>query len=110
MFTEFLHFILHLLSFVLLIAAMFGFYLLSNKQRCVTQNSRWRWILQQPKRNQRICIGFCVLSALCLMWVYGVTVGFVSWWIFATPLLFILIFKLNQVPKHIKEQGKINLD
>ncbi|MFE1971414.1 DUF1634 domain-containing protein, partial [Acinetobacter baumannii] len=35
------------------------------------------------------------LSGFILIKKYGFSIGFVSWWIFATPLTFLLILWLN---------------
>ncbi|MFI7961399.1 DUF1634 domain-containing protein, partial [Acinetobacter baumannii] len=45
------------------------------------------------------------LSGFILIKKYGFSIGFVSWWIFATPLTFLLILWLNPL-RALKSSSK----
>lgn len=38
-----------------------------------------------------------LISGSLLCWIEGISIGFVSWWIFATPITFLLVLKINHV-------------
>lgn len=92
-----LNFILLMISFSLMLIAFFGFYLLSEKQRQKTQHSRFAWLLNNVKIYKLACTMLCVVASCLLMWCYGGSVGFVAWWIFASPLLLMIILSVNDL-------------
>ena len=50
------------------------------------------------KTQLRVLAYICFLiagSLLCLE--YGSSIGFISWWIFATPVTFILVLSVNEL-------------
>lgn len=88
---------IQLLAFILTLNGMHILYRLSDKQLEKTKKSKWVWLTQHIKLAKLSCfVGFFV-AGLLLMAQYGNSIGFISWWIFATPLIFGLILWVNDV-------------
>lgn len=94
-----LYFILLIISFSLMLISFFGFYLLSEKQRKKTQHSRFAWLLNNIKMYKFVCAVLCIIATSLLMLCYGSSIGFVAWWIFASPLLLMIILSVNDLKR-----------
>lgn len=82
-----------------MLIAFFGFYLLSEKQRKKTQQSRFAWLLNNVKMYKLACIVLCIIASSLLMWCYNSSIGFVAWWVFASPLLLLIILSVNNLKR-----------
>ena len=92
-------------GFILLTIGMYLLFICSEKQRSKKTTHRLKSILQKHFRVARI--GSFVLFILCaflLIQKYGFSIGFVSWWIFATPLTFLLILWINPLTANKPQQ------
>ncbi|MFI8032892.1 DUF1634 domain-containing protein [Acinetobacter sp. ABJ_C3_5] len=83
-----------LLSLVLTLIGMMLLYKCSAKQ--ITKAKQQVFI--RYKTQLRVLAYVCFLiagSLLCL--TYGSSIGFISWWIFATPVTFMLVLSVNEL-------------
>ncbi|MBJ9955551.1 DUF1634 domain-containing protein [Acinetobacter courvalinii] len=83
-----------LLSLVLTLIGMLLLYKCSAKQ--ITKAKQQVFI--RYKTQLRVLAYACFLiagSLLCL--TYGSSIGFISWWIFATPVTFVLVLSVNEL-------------
>ncbi|NNP70118.1 DUF1634 domain-containing protein [Acinetobacter sp. Ac_5812] len=83
-----------LLSLVLTLIGMLLLYKCSAKQ--ISKAKQQVFIRYQT--HLRVLAYVCFLiagSLLCLE--YGSSIGFISWWIFATPVTFILVLSVNEL-------------
>ncbi|MDR7015569.1 hypothetical protein [Acinetobacter sp. 3657] len=63
--------------------------------------------VQRFRLQLRMCAFFCFFLAgalLCL--IYGSSIGFVGWWIFATPLTFFVILAVNDLSNQPRKSHK----
>lgn len=82
------------------IISYFAFYLLylsSDKQKKVVIQSRWAFITQRPRVFKALAFGVFFTTFILLGQHYSHSVAFVSFWIFATPLIFLLVLRNNQL-------------
>ncbi|MBJ8417321.1 DUF1634 domain-containing protein [Acinetobacter courvalinii] len=83
-----------LLSLVLILIGMLLLYKCSAKQ--ITKAKQQVFI--RYKTQLRVLAYVCFLiagSLLCL--TYGSSIGFISWWMFATPVTFMLVLWVNEL-------------
>lgn len=83
-----------LLSLVLTLIGMLLLYKCSAKQITKTKQQ----VFIRYKTQLRVLAYVCFLiagSLLCL--TYGSSIGFISWWIFATPVTFLLVLGVNEL-------------
>ncbi|KXO78032.1 hypothetical protein AYL20_06555 [Acinetobacter venetianus] len=85
------------LSFLLILFGMFVLYKCSAKQISqASPNQQQRLI--RFKMQFRGCAFICFLVAGSLLALtYGRSIGFVSWWILATPITFLMVLRINKV-------------
>ncbi|MDO3663707.1 DUF1634 domain-containing protein [Acinetobacter higginsii] len=83
-----------LLSLILTLIGMLLLYKCSAKQ--ISKAKQQAFI--RYKTQLRVLAYICFLiagSLLCLE--YGSSIGFISWWIFATPVTFVLVLSVNEL-------------
>lgn len=83
-----------LLSLVLILVGMLLLYKCSSKQ---ISKSKQQFVIRY-QIQLKVLAYLCFLlagSLLCLE--YGSSIGFVSWWIFATPVTFLLVLWVNEL-------------
>ena len=83
-----------LLSLILILIGMLLLYKCSAKQISkAKQQALIRYQIQL-----RILAYACFLTAGSLLcFTYGSSIGFISWWIFATPVTFLLVLWVNEL-------------
>ncbi len=86
-----------LFSFILILNGMYLLHLLSRKQLEKRRKSRWVWLITYKLFFKMFGVICLLIAGLILMHLYGSSIGFVSWWIFATPLVFMLILSINDL-------------
>ncbi|WP_109441161.1 DUF1634 domain-containing protein [Acinetobacter haemolyticus] len=90
-------------SLFLVLIGMFILYECSDKRLSKSpyrhQINSFRFIL----RLAAFCV-FLIAGAL-LCWEYGRSIGFISWWIFATPITFFLILWVNPLKQNKKRES-----
>ncbi|MCH7304035.1 DUF1634 domain-containing protein [Acinetobacter sp. NIPH 1869] len=83
-----------LLSLVLTLIGMLLLYKCSAKQISKAKQQAFIRYKTQLKVLAYICF-LIAGSLLCLE--YGSSIGFISWWIFATPVTFVLVLSVNEL-------------
>lgn len=82
--------------FVLTLLGMYLLFISSEKYRSPKSTGYFKSLAQKYYPLFRISAFLLfALSGFVLINKYGFSIGFVSWWIFATPLTFLLILWLN---------------
>lgn len=94
------------LSFTLILSGMYVLHLLSSKQFEKTRKSKWVWLTQYTKVARLLSFVSFLIAGSLLIAQYGNSIGFISWWIFATPLVFSLILWVNDVKSKPEPKGK----
>ncbi|MFW1925645.1 MULTISPECIES: DUF3292 domain-containing protein [Acinetobacter] len=85
------------LGVFLIMFGMYILYVLSIKQIEKTKKSKLHFMTQHINILRLFaCLLFLVAGSLFIA-AYGTSIGFVSWWLFATPLVFALILYLNDL-------------
>ena len=81
--------------------SLMGFYLLLllNKKQQRQTSTFSRVVLRYPRTVRSLAILCFVLGCALCMSQYGASIGFVSWWIFASPVIFVLILCKNSLKK-----------
>ena len=94
------------LGVVLIVLGMYILYALSSKQIEKTKKSEL-YVLANHVKNMRIFafILFLVAGSFFIAY-YGSSIGFVSWWLFATPLVFIIILYVNDLKPKPEKKNK----
>ncbi|MFY5898291.1 DUF1634 domain-containing protein [Acinetobacter pittii] len=85
-----------LIAFILILLGMYLLFMASEKYRSPKSTGHFKLLAQKFYRYFKIAA--FILFGLCafiLIHEYKFSIGFVSWWIFATPLTFLLILLIN---------------
>jgi len=84
------------IAFILILLGMYLLFIASEKYRSPKSKGLFKSLAQKHYRHFKISA--FILFGLCayiLIQHYNFSIGFVSWWIFATPLTFGLILLVN---------------
>ncbi|MCH2070712.1 DUF1634 domain-containing protein [Acinetobacter pittii] len=85
-----------LIAFLLILLGMYLLFISSEKYRSPKSTGHFKSLAQKFYRYFKIAA--FILFGLCafiLIHEYKFSISFVSWWIFATPLTFLLILLIN---------------
>ncbi|MCH7378663.1 MULTISPECIES: hypothetical protein [Acinetobacter] len=83
-----------LLSLVLTLIGMLLLYKCSAKQISKAKQQ----VFIRYKAQLRVLAYICFLIAGSLLcFTFGSSIGFISWWIFATPVTFVLVLSVNEL-------------
>ncbi|MCH7311938.1 DUF1634 domain-containing protein [Acinetobacter sp. ANC 4805] len=89
-------------SLLLTFIGMFLLYRSSAKQITKVKATQQQF-LKRFKTQISISAFVCFLVAVSLLCLkYGNSVGFISWWIFATPVTFMLVLLVNELKSNKK--------
>lgn len=89
-------------SLLLTFIGMFLLYRSSAKQITKAKATQQQF-LKHFKTQISISAFVCFLVAVSLLCLkYGNSVGFISWWIFATPVTFMLVLLVNELKSNKK--------
>ncbi|ELO6155855.1 DUF1634 domain-containing protein [Acinetobacter tandoii] len=86
-------------SFAFIFLGLWILHLLSSKQIAKTKQSSLHVLTQFPFISRCLAYLLFLSAAAVLIAHYGISIGFVSWWIFASPLSFLLIMCINDLKK-----------
>lgn len=93
-----------LFSVAFICLGMSVLHLLSSKQFEKTKKSRLNVLTVYATLARYIAFILFIVATLLLILEYGSSIGFVSWWLFASPIIFILILYFNDLkPKADKK-------
>jgi len=84
-------------SFIFILCAIYGLYHVSEKKLKQTMQSKWSFLALYPQTTRFICLMLMLLSTLLLIQHTSSSIGFISFWIFATPLIFFFILYINEL-------------
>lgn len=85
-----------IIVFILTVLGMYLLFISSEKYRSPKSTGYFKSLAQKSLSLLRISAYLLfVLSGFILIKKNGLSIGFVSWWIFATPLTFALILLIN---------------
>ncbi|ARG36706.1 MULTISPECIES: hypothetical protein [Acinetobacter] len=98
-----------IIVFALTLLGMYLLFMSSEKYRAPKSTGNFKLFAQKYYSLLRI-LAFLLfaLGGFILIKKYGFSIGFVSWWIFATPLTFLLILWLNPL-KPAKTSSKSSI-
>lgn len=82
---------MYLMIFSFIYSGFYILFLLSEKRKKQTAVSRFKWVLLHRRALTVLAYLLFVSAGVMLMSLHSMSVGFVSWWIFSTPLLLLLI-------------------
>lgn len=86
-----------LLSFLFILCAVYGLYQVSEKQMKKTLQSKWVLLAHHPRIVRVISLLLLVIATVLIIQEDGYSIGFVSFWIFSSPLIFIFILYINEL-------------
>lgn len=86
-----------LLSFLFILSAIYGLYQVSEKQMKKTLQSKWALLAQHPRIVRVISLLLLIIATVLIIQEDGYSIGFVSFWIFSSPLIFIFILYINEL-------------
>lgn len=96
-----------LLGWMLIVFGMALLYMVSHKQLEKLKKSRFALLTKFVKSIRIFSFFLFFCAASCFIYHYGDSVGFVSWWLFATPLTFFIILYVNDLKdKNTKMKSK----
>ena len=85
------------LSFIFILCAVYGLYRVSEKQMKKTLQSKWALLAHHPRIVRVISLVLLVITTVLIIQEDGYSIGFVSFWIFSSPLIFIFILYINEL-------------
>ena len=84
------------IAFLLILLGMYLLFMGSEKYRSPKSTGHFKSLAQKYYWHFKIAAFILfILCAFILIKHYKFSIGFVSWWIFATPLTFLLILLVN---------------
>lgn len=86
-----------LLSFLFILCAVYGLYQVSEKQMKKSLQSKWALLAHHPRIVRVISLLLLVIATVLIIQEDGYSIGFVSFWIFSSPLIFIFILYINEL-------------
>ena len=97
---------IYLIVGLLITFACYVLFLVSDKQRPKTQKSRWAKCAEHYQICRYLAFGVLATALTLLIQYTGRGVGSVSLFVFATPILFILILSINDLKSKKTAQSK----
>lgn len=86
-----------LFSFLFILLGVWGLYQVSEKQIKKTRLSKWSILLVYPQTTRVVCLFSLILALFIFIQKEGASIGFVSFCIFSTPLIFIFILSMSEL-------------
>lgn len=86
-----------LLSFLFILCAVYGLYQVSEKQMKKTLQSKWALLAHRPRIVRVISLLLLVIATVLIIQEDGYSIGFISFWVFSSPLIFIFILYINEL-------------
>ncbi|WP_130802666.1 DUF1634 domain-containing protein [Acinetobacter ihumii] len=96
---------------ILIGIGMYILYMLSSKHIEKTKKSQFKFLTHYITAMRLFAFILFLIAGSCFIAAYGSSIGFISWWLFATPLVFTLILYINdlkpknsRIPQLVKSQ------
>ena len=91
-----------LLGMICILLGMWCLHLLSSKQIEKSKQTQWRFLTRYPKGSRSMAYILFFIAALLFIKTFGFSIGFISWWLFASPAILFLILLINDLKKKNK--------
>lgn len=91
-----------LISLLLIMSGFYLLFLVSEKQRSKTLKTKLDWLVKNMLLTRIFSIGLFSVAIFLLCDHYGTSIGWVSFFIFASPLIFVLILYCNNLKQKVK--------
>lgn len=85
-----------------ILLGMWCSHLLSSKHIEKTKRSQWHFLTRYPKCSRSIAYILFLIAAAIFIKTFGISIGFVSWWLFSSPVILFLILLINDLKKNDK--------
>lgn len=92
------------LGMICILLGMWCLHLLSSKQIEKTKRSQWYFLTHYPQYSRSIAYILFLIAAAIFIAIFGISIGFISWWLFASPVVLFLILLINDLKKRGKPQ------
>jgi len=92
------------LGMICILLGMWSLHLLSSKQIEKTKRSQWRFLTHYPQYSHGFAYILFLIAAAIFIAIFGISIGFISWWLFASPVVLFLILLINDLKKRGKPQ------
>ena len=89
---------------ICILLGMWSLHLLSSKQIEKTKRSQWRFLTHYPQYSHCFAYILFLIAAAIFIKKFGISIGFISWWLFASPVILLLILLINNLRKIDKPQ------
>ena len=89
---------------ICILLGMWSLHLLSSKQIEKTKRSQWRFLTHYPQYSHCFAYILFLIAAAIFIAIFGISIGFISWWLFASPVVLFLILLINDLKKRGKPQ------
>ena len=87
-----------------ILLGMWCLHLLSSKQIDKTKRSLWHFLTHYPQYSRGFAYILFLIAAAIFITIFGISIGFISWWLFASPVVLFLILLINDLKKRGKPQ------
>ena len=84
-------------TFILMSCALYSLFLVSEKQITKTKKTKWIRLARYPKIVRITATLLLIIASMLLSDRYGNSIGFISLWIFLSPVIFGLILSVNDL-------------
>lgn len=89
---------------ICILLGMWSLHLLSSKQIEKTKRSQWRFLTHYPQYSHCFAYILFLIAAAIFIKKFGISIGFISWWLFASPVILFLILLINDLKPKDKPQ------
>ena len=89
---------------ICILLGMWCLHLISSKQIEKTKQSQWRFLTHYPQYSRSIAYILFLIAAAIFIAIFGISIGFISWWLFASPVILFLILLINDLKPKDKPQ------
>lgn len=94
-----------LLGMLCILTGMWCLYLISAKQIGKSRQSTWHFFTRFPQCTRSLAYILFFIAAGIFIEIFGISIGFVSWWLFASPVVLLLILLIND----LKNKNKVKM-
>ncbi|MPW44775.1 DUF1634 domain-containing protein [Acinetobacter guerrae] len=91
---------------ILIVIGMYILYVLSSKQLEKTKKTKLQILVRHAKVMRIVAFILFLIAGSFFIVAYGSSIGFVSWWLFATPFVFGLILYINDLKPKAETKNK----
>lgn len=89
------------LGMICILLGMWCLHLLSSKQIDKTKRSQWHFLTHYPQYSRGFAYILFLIAAAIFIAIFGISIGFISWWLFASPVILLLILLINDLKKKV---------